>query len=261
MIQLDQVSKTYVLNGKRKVVADNITATFPTGVSVGLLGRNGAGKSSLLRMIAGTMDPDAGTITSTGTISWPVGFGGSFHPELTGVQNTRFVARIYGVDSDELVEAVTEFAELGAHFNLPVRSYSSGMRSRLAFGISMGIHFDTYLVDEVTSVGDASFKARSEKVFLERIQHSGAVVVSHSLPLVRRICEHGAVIENGKITYYTDIQEAIRHHQEIVKPDQKNQKAGPKKGGPNKTGPRKADTRKTDTQKTGPNKAQKPPQE
>lgn len=216
MIQLDNLCKTYVLNGKKKVVADNITATFPTGVSVGLLGRNGAGKSSLLRMIAGTMDPTSGTIRSTGTISWPVGFGGSFHPDLTGLQNTRFVARIYGVDSDDLIEAVMAFAELGQHFKLPVRSYSSGMRSRLAFGISMGISFDTYLVDEVTSVGDAAFKARSEEVFLERIRSSGAIVVSHALPLIQRICEHGAVLENGHLTYYTDVKEAVRHHQDIV---------------------------------------------
>ncbi len=221
MIQLDNLCKTYVLNGKKKVVADNITATFPTGVSVGLLGRNGAGKSSLLRMIAGTMDPTSGTIRSTGTISWPVGFGGSFHPDLTGLQNTRFVARIYGVDSDDLIEAVMAFAELGQHFKLPVRSYSSGMRSRLAFGISMGISFDTYLVDEVTSVGDAAFKARSEEVFLERIRSSGAIVVSHALPLIQRICEHGAVLENGQLTYYTDVKEAVRHHQDIVKPPPK----------------------------------------
>lgn len=214
MISIENLCKTYVLNGRYKVVADNINAVFPSKTSVALLGRNGAGKSSLLRMIAGTMDPDSGRVVSDGAISWPVGFGGSAHPELTGLQNTRFVARIYGVDSDELVEAVRDFAELGQHFYLPVRSYSSGMKSRLAFGLSMGIRFDTYLVDEVTSVGDAAFKKKSEDVFLERLENSGAVMVSHSMALVKRLCTQGAVIEDGKMTFYTDIQAAIEHHLE-----------------------------------------------
>ena len=214
MIQIENLCKTYVLNGRYKVVADNINAIFRTRTSVALLGRNGSGKSSLLRMIAGTMDPDSGRVVSDGTISWPVGFAGSAHPELTGLQNTRFVARIYGVDSDELVETVQEFAELGQHFHLPLRSYSSGMRSRLAFGLSMGIKFDTYLVDEVTSVGDAAFKKKSEDVFLERLENSGAVMVSHSMDLVKRLCTEGAVIEDGKMTYYTDIQSAVEHHLE-----------------------------------------------
>lgn len=214
MIQIENLCKTYVLNGRYKVVADSINAIFHTRTSVALLGRNGAGKSSLLRMIAGTMDPDSGRVVSDGTISWPVGFAGSSHPDLTGLQNTRFVARIYGVDSDELVETVQEFAELGQHFHLPLRSYSSGMRSRLAFGLSMGIKFDTYLVDEVTSVGDAAFKKKSEDVFLERLENSGAVMVSHSMELVKRLCTEGAVIEDGHMTYYTDIQAAVEHHLE-----------------------------------------------
>ena len=214
MIRIENLCKTYVLNGRYKVVADNINAIFPSRTSVALLGRNGSGKSSLLRMIAGTMDADSGRVTSDGVISWPVGFAGSAHPELTGLQNTRFVARIYGVDSDDLVETVREFAELGQHFYLPTRSYSSGMRSRLAFGLSMGIKFDTYLVDEVTSVGDASFKKKSEEVFLERLENSGAVMVSHSMDLVKRLCTEGAVIEDGRMTYYQDIQSAVDHHLE-----------------------------------------------
>lgn len=217
MIALQDVSKTYITNGQRKMVADKINVTFPTGVSVALLGRNGAGKSSLLRMIAGTMDADSGQITSTGSVSWPVGFGGSFHPELTGLQNTRFIGRVYGVDTDELVESVVQFAELGPHFNLPVRTYSSGMKSRLAFGVSMGIDFDTYLVDEVTSVGDASFKNKSEAVFIDRLSRSGAIVVSHALGMVKRVCEHGVVLEQGKITYHTNINDAILHHQSLMR--------------------------------------------
>lgn len=214
MIRLQNVRKAFVTGGSQKVVARNITATFPTGVSVALLGRNGAGKSTLLQMIAGTMEPSAGTITSSGTISWPVGFAGSFHRDLTGAQNTRFVARVYGVDTDALSTFVEDFAELGGHFHMPLRTYSSGMKSRLSFGVSMGIRFDTYLIDEVTSVGDAAFKQKSGEVFLERIRQSGAILVSHGLTKVRKLCTAGAVLENGTLTYYDDVEEAIWQHRQ-----------------------------------------------
>jgi capsular polysaccharide transport system ATP-binding protein len=214
MIHLDDLCKTYTLNGRHRVVADHITMTFPTGSSVALLGRNGAGKSSLLRMISGAMLPTSGRILSTGTISWPVGFGGSFNGELTGEQNCRFVARIYGVDTDELIAFVQDFAELGEHFNLPIRTYSSGMRSRLAFGLSMAVPFDTYLVDEVSAVGDASFKAKSNRVFNNRLANAGAVVVSHSMGMLREICDCGAVLEQGRLTFYDDVEDAIAVHME-----------------------------------------------
>ena len=133
MIRLENLSKVFVMDGKRKVIADRIDVTFPSGLSVALLGRNGSGKSTLLNMIAGSVDPTEGHIVSTGSISWPVGFAGSFHPDLTGAQNTRFIARIYSVDGDELCDFVEDFAGLGVHFRLPFRTYSAGMRSRLAF--------------------------------------------------------------------------------------------------------------------------------
>lgn len=212
MIRLENLTKIFKLGGERKVVLQNVNLEFPTGASVGLLGRNGAGKSTLLQMIAGTTEPTSGRIISTGSISYPVGFAGSFHAELSGVQNTRFVARIYGVDSDELVAFVEDFADLGPHFHLPFRTYSSGMRSRLAFGVSMGIPFDTYLVDEVTSVGDAAFKAKSSQVFTARMQTSGAVVVSHGMGLIRQLCTIGVVLEAGELFYYDDIEAAIAHH-------------------------------------------------
>ncbi|CAM3464922.1 ABC transporter ATP-binding protein [Paracoccus nototheniae] len=212
MIHLQNLSKSYKLNGKLKVVADDITATFPTGVSVALLGRNGAGKSSLLRMISGAMLPSSGKILSTGTISWPVGFAGSFNGELTGEQNCRFVARVYGVDTDELLDFVEDFAELGDHFKLPIRTYSSGMRSRLAFGLSMAVPFDTYLVDEVSAVGDAAFRFKSNRVFNERMASSGAIVVAHSMAMLRETCHAGAVLEGGKLTFYADLEQAIATH-------------------------------------------------
>jgi capsular polysaccharide transport system ATP-binding protein len=212
MISFEHLTKVYAMDGKQKIVADDINIVFPTGSSVGLLGRNGAGKSTLLQMIAGTSMPTSGRITSTGTISWPVGFAGSFHPDLTGAQNTRFIARIYGVDTSELSAFVEEFAGLGVHFHLPLRTYSSGMKSRLAFGVSMGIHFDTYLVDEVTAVGDASFRSKSDTVFKARMKSSGSVVVTHSMDQVRTLCTAAAVLENGKLYYYENVEEGIRHH-------------------------------------------------
>ena len=212
MIRLENLTKIYVMDGQRKVVADNITMTFPTGAAVALLGRNGAGKSTLLQMIAGTSDPTSGRIVSTGSISFPVGFSGSFHPELSGQQNTRFIARIYGADTDELCDFVEDFAGLGVHFRLPLKTYSSGMRSRLAFGVSMGISFDTYLVDEVTAVGDAAFRTKSTALFKARMQQAGAVMVTHSMAQVREMCTAAAVLEHGKLVYYDDINAAIAHH-------------------------------------------------
>jgi capsular polysaccharide transport system ATP-binding protein len=214
MIRLENVSKSFHLRGSVRSIARNISITFPRDKSVGLLGRNGAGKSSLLRMISGAMSPDSGRIVVEGSLSWPVGFSGSFHRDLTGAQNTRFLARVYGVDTDELQDFVLDFSELGKQFYQPIHTYSSGMKSRLSFGISMGIHFDMYLVDEVTAVGDASFQAKSEAVFADRMQSSGSIFISHSLPSIRRVCSAVATLENGVLTYFDDVQEGIEHHKE-----------------------------------------------
>lgn len=216
MIALQNLSKTYVTRGVHKVVANNITFTFPDREAVGLLGRNGAGKSSLLQMIAGVMEPDEGAIFSDGQVSWPVGFQGSFHLDLSGAENARFVARLYGIDTCGMEGFVQDFAELGDHFHLPLRSYSSGMRARLAFAVSMAVPFDTYLIDEVTSVGDAAFRAKSEAMLHQRLEHSGAVVVSHSMDLLQRICQSGLVLENGRVFYYARIERAIEHHNYLM---------------------------------------------
>jgi len=212
MIEFRSLRKEFVLRGQRKVVIDDLSMRVPSNISVALLGRNGAGKSTLLKMIAGTMDPTSGEILSTGTISWPVGFAGSFHPDLTGFQNTKFIARIYGIDTEELAAFVEDFADLGQSYHMPFRSYSSGMRSKLSFGISMGIPFDTYLVDEVTSVGDASFRDKSKKLFLERMASAGSFVVTHSMGQIRELCDMGIVLEGGRAVFHDDLEEAIEHH-------------------------------------------------
>ena len=212
MISLNHVCKSHVSRGVRKCVARDLCFEFPKGQAMALFGRNGAGKSSLLQMIAGTMKPDAGRIRRRGKVSWPVGFQGSFHPDLTGLENTRFVARVYGADTDEVTRFVAEFTNLGAHFHLPVRSYSAGMRARLAFATSMAIPFDTYLIDEVTSVGDGAFRQKSEALLHARLEHASAVVVSHSMELLERLCTSGAVLENGRLFFYARVARAIEHH-------------------------------------------------
>lgn len=220
MIRFEHLTKSFRTPDGRKYIARDINLTIPSGVSVGLLGRNGAGKTTLLDMIGGTIRPDAGQIVTTGSVSWPVGFAGSFHGDMTGAQNTRFIARVYGVDTDSLVDYVQDFAELGAHFHLPVRTYSSGMRSRLAFGVSIGIPFDTYLVDEVTSVGDAAFQKKSREVFEERMEQAGAIVVTHSMGQLRSMCTAGAVLEDGRISYFDDVEEAIAQHTRNMNADE-----------------------------------------
>ena len=216
MIEIKDLWKTYWVGTNRKDVAKGISIKFPTGKAIGLFGRNGAGKSTLLRMISGVEDQDSGEIIIKGTMSWPIGFAGSFHPELSGAQNTRFVARVYGVDTDELSAFVEDFADIGPHFHAPFRTYSSGMRSRLAFGLSMGIRFDTYLIDEVTSVGDANFKQKSSKMLKERIGESSAIIVSHSIGLMRELCDSGALIVNGRAKYYEEVTEAIEDHTAVM---------------------------------------------
>ena len=216
MIRLDNLSKSYFVQGYERVVADNLNVTIPSNVSVGLLGRNGAGKSTLLSMIGGTTAPTSGRVITDGTISWPEGFAGSFNGELSGAQNVRFIARVYGVDSDELVDFTADFAEIGRQYYEPVRTYSSGMKSRLAFGLSMGVPFDTYLVDEVTGAGDARFREKSLQFFTDRMQKSGALFVSHGMDAIRRFCTAGAVLEAGKLTYFENIDEAIAFHHAIM---------------------------------------------
>lgn len=216
MIRLENLSKGYWVRGKYRLVIDHLDLVLPTGQALALLGRNGAGKSTLLKMIAGIVPPDTGRILSDGSISWPVGFGGSFNPQMTGAQNTRFVARIYGVDSAALAAFVADFSELGAHFHMPVRTYSSGMKARLGFGLSMGIPFDTYLVDEVTAVGDRSFNRKSRAVFRSRMSKAGAIMVSHQMQQVRQFCDAGLVLSEGRLEYFDDLEAAIARHEELV---------------------------------------------
>jgi capsular polysaccharide transport system ATP-binding protein len=217
MIKLERATKIARSKGIRKTILDNVDLTIPRGKSLGLLGRNGAGKSTLLSLIAGATCLDSGRIIREAKVSWPLGFSGSFQGVMTGEQNVKFVARVYGVDSDELIEYVRDFSELGPFFRAPVSNYSSGMKARLAFGISMGVNFDYYLVDEVTAVGDTNFKRKCRAVFNTKLKGSDVIMVSHSVSTIREYCQSGIVLENGQMTYHEDVEDAIRMHNDNMR--------------------------------------------
>jgi capsular polysaccharide transport system ATP-binding protein len=210
MIDLEDVTKVYPTRTGSNVVLDAISVNFPFRTNIGILGRNGSGKSTLLRVIAGTEQPDSGRVRRSGTVSWPIGFAGGFNGSLNGEENCRFVARIYGADVDEVVGFTMDFAELGEYFYMPVKTYSSGMKARLAFGLSMAIEFDAYLVDEVTAVGDAQFQRKCRQAFDERSNRSAVIIVSHQLGTIRDYCQRCAVLQSGRLLFFDSVDEASR---------------------------------------------------
>ncbi len=215
MIQLDRVFKFYRTNGHTKIVLDHVSTVFQSGRSYGLLGVNGAGKSTLLRLIAGTELPNSGKIRRSARVSWPLGFSGGFHPQMTGRENVKFVARAYGEHIENVMDFVEDFAELGDYIDAPYKTYSSGMMARLAFGLSMAIEFDCYLVDEITAVGDTRFQARCKAAFDERRQRADLIVVSHSMQTVKDYCDHGAVLVDGQLMMFDDVDRAIETYNRL----------------------------------------------
>jgi len=213
VIELADISKTYRTKSGTNVVLDRVSFTFPARTNIGILGKNGAGKSTLLRIIAGTEQPDAGRVMRRGVVSWPIGFSGGFNGSLSGEENCRFVARIYGQDVDEVVGFTADFADLGDYFYMPVKTYSSGMKARLAFGLSMAVEFDAYLVDEVTAVGDSVFQERCRQAFLDRSGRSSVIIVSHSISTVKSYCQRCAVLRDGRLFYFDSVDEAERFYE------------------------------------------------
>ncbi|MBO9479404.1 ABC transporter ATP-binding protein [Shimia sp. R11_0] len=212
MIELNCVSKGYKLKGVRKQILDKASIRIPRDQNIAILGRNGAGKSTLMRVIAGVELPDSGQVIRSSKVSWPLGFKGGFNSTMTGVENIKFVSRLYGHDSRAVIDYVADFSELGKSLKLPVKTYSNGMKARLAFGLSMAIDFDTYLIDEITAVGDQSFKRKSKAVFDEKLSGRQIIMISHSMQTIRKYCSAGLFLEGGKLYYYDNIEEIIRDY-------------------------------------------------
>lgn len=215
IIELADLVKGFWVRGQWRAVINGVSLSIPAGRAIGLLGQNGAGKTTFLDLIAGNLQPDLGHIARHGAVSFPIGFAAGLHRELSGAQNMRFLARVYGVDTESLVEFVAEFSELGTQFHHPVRTYSSGMRARLGFGASMGLPFDLYLIDEVTAVGDARFRERSKTLFRQRVKQAGGIMVSHNMNELRNFCDAGLVLHHGALWYFDQIEDAIDVHQDI----------------------------------------------
>jgi capsular polysaccharide transport system ATP-binding protein len=209
MIRLDGLTKAYKVHGQMREVLRGIDVTFSRGDAVGILGRNGAGKTTLLRLIAGVEAPTRGRVERRMSVSWPLGFGGAMHYSITGADNARFIARIYGKPVKETVEFVEDLAELGVYYRMPAKTYSSGMLMRLGFALSMAVEFECYLVDEVVATGDSRFAERCRRTLEERRGRSTILFVSHVPAMLRQFCTSGAVLQDGRLTRYDDLDQAI----------------------------------------------------
>ncbi|MGJ8525906.1 Polysialic acid transport ATP-binding protein KpsT [Halomonadaceae bacterium LMG 33818] len=190
----------------------DINLVIPSNISVGVVGKNGAGKSTLLRLIGGMDSPDRGEIIRTSRVSWPIGLAGGFQGSMTGRQNVKFVARMFSTlkKMDELIREVQDFAEIGDAFDDPVKTYSSGMRARLQFGLSLAFNFDVFISDEATAVGDRAFKAKAEKAFKDRVSKSSLIMVSHGEGILEQMCQAGIFIHNGEAFWFDHIKDAIK---------------------------------------------------
>ena len=217
MIELRAISKSYPIQHghANRLVLDNINLRVNRGEKWGILGRNGAGKSTLIRIISGSDKPHSGKINKTMTVSWPLAFGDAFQGSLTGRDNARLISRVYGVDFEQTLQMVEDFAELGSYLKEPVKSYSSGMRSRLAFAISMAIEFDCFLIDEAMSVGDHRFTEKCETELFEKRSDRAMIIVAHQSDLIRTHCDRAALLENGILTIMPSVDAAIAAYEAL----------------------------------------------
>ncbi len=220
MIELRNLSKSYRTNAGRNYVLRDVNLNLPEGMNVGILGRNGAGKSTLIRMLGGIEPPDSGEIVTNKRISWPLALMGGFQGSLSGRDNVKFVCRVHGATGKELrrrMDFVHEFSEIGDYFEMPVKTYSSGMRSRLGFALSMAFDFEVYLVDEITAVGDQCFKQKCTQAFKQLRGRSSLIMVSHSMNSLRNECDIGIVLKEGEALMFDSIDKAIEAYQETIK--------------------------------------------
>jgi capsular polysaccharide transport system ATP-binding protein len=209
MIACQNLHKSYPLGHGRKRVLDGLNFEMQRGERFALLGRNGSGKSTLIKLIGGVELPDSGKIIRSMALSWPLGFVGGFQGSLTGADNARFIARIYGREYRDIRDYVEDFSELGRQMKMPVRTYSSGMRARLAFALSLAIEFECYLIDEVIMVGDHNFQKKCVAELFENRNDRALIFASHSSQLVRQFCQRVLVLDAGKGTVYDDMEEGL----------------------------------------------------
>ncbi len=218
MIRLDRVTKYFAVKEERKYILKDVSLTIPGGVNLGILGLNGSGKSTLLRMLGGIDFPNSGRIESDVDFSWPLGLSGGFQGSLTGKENAQFICRVYNRSEREIEETlafILEFSELGPYFDMPVKTYSAGMKARLSFGTSLAFDFDYYLIDEVLSVGDPKFKKKAKAALDDLLHRRNFLLVSHSLPVLKQMCDSGIVLADGCMSYFGDINEAIGCYQSL----------------------------------------------
>lgn len=208
MIRFENVVKRYPTRHGEITVLDGVNFEVARGEKVGILGRNGAGKSTMVRLLSGAEKPTAGRVLRNMNVSWPLAFSGGFQGTLTGLDNFRFICRVYGVDPKPLLPFVEDFAELGTYLREPLRSYSSGMRARLGFAVSMAIEFDCYLIDEVIAVGDARFQQKCEYELFERRRDRAMILVSHLPGTIRHHCDSFCVLQGGRLTRFDNADEA-----------------------------------------------------
>ena len=210
MIRLEGVSKTYHSRfAPPRTVLDDVSIEFPTGQNVGVLGLKGAGKSTLIRLLSGAEEPDSGMIVRDGLPSFPLGFANIFHPDLSGRDNVDFVSRVYGLERIRVREFTREFAELGPYFENPVKTYSTGMLAKLAFGLCLCGDFDVYLIDEITEVGDSTFREKALAAFRERMAEADIILVSHNADTLRQYCDMGALLQNGRLEMFQTVELAL----------------------------------------------------
>ncbi|MDO6691945.1 ABC transporter ATP-binding protein [Aliiglaciecola sp. 3_MG-2023] len=216
MIKLERLTKYYPSKIGNQYIFKDINFEIPSNHNIGILGSNGAGKSTLFRLLAGSEYPNKGRIVTDLNLSWPVALSSGIHPHMTGRENTRFIGRINGVaDLAAYEQRVQKFAELGQKYDLPVRFYSSGMRPRLAFACSIAIDFDVYLIDEVTSVGDAKFRRKAKEALLERSENANVIMVSHDMDEIRQFCDSTIVLDKGNFTFYNDLEQGIEAYRAL----------------------------------------------
>ena len=216
MIKVANVTKSYPTRLGDRRVLNGISFDLHRGERLGVLGRNGAGKSTLVRLISGAELPTGGAIDRFMSVSWPLAFAGAFQPALTGLDNVRFISRIYDQDFDRNLAFVQEFAELGTYLREPIRSYSSGMRARLAFAISMIIEFDCFLIDEISAVGDARFHDKCNFELFQKRADRAMIIVSHDAAYIREHCTRFAVLHEGIMAFYDDFEEAFHNYKRLI---------------------------------------------